>query len=140
MYVLILLFFVSRDFPFRYSLVSLNSFRCLKIPNPKFVLLMLYSRILCLGYLLNSLNACKNSFCCVLIVSLYFVTRLSTLFMYRTTVATIDTNAVSITTRNVPLSDDVSFVSTFHVSFIVSLSTISLGFSNKKQASKSLFS
>lgn len=76
------------------------------------------------SYLVNSLSAVRNSFCCWLIVSLYFVTRLSTLFMYSTTVATIAASAVSITTRNVPLSDDVSFVRTFHVSLIVSLSTI----------------
>ena len=77
-----------------------------------------------IGYLLNSLKACKNSFCWVLIVSLYFVTRLSTLFMYRITVATIAANAVSITTRKVPLSDEVSFDRAFPVSFITHLSTI----------------
>lgn len=44
--------------------------------------------------------------------------------MYSTTVATIAANAVSITTRNVPLSDDVSLVRAFPVSFITHLSTI----------------
>lgn len=85
-------------------------------------ILLFYILALVFSYLLNSLSACKNSVCCLFIVSLYFSISQSTLLIYNITVATIEANAINIISKKVHLSLDVILDRALPVSSIVHFS------------------